>query len=366
MRKLFTAKTHSLMRYKRAMAAFLALAMSISLAACGQNRTSKAADVSAPSVVSSQAVSSAPACIKVTLALSSRTAAPLLGGLYEAEAQGYFAKYGVEVTFRSADSAEKASELAASGTTQFTTAEQSTSFAQALSSGKSLTAVAALLQHSDSGIVIPASKNISRPKQLESVTCQTGSRPVLAAKLLDAVAADGGQSSALIKDTVDTVTTANVVSMLKQGETACCGSYSWDGLACREANIAANFLFFRDVDAALDDYPLLLAANTSFLKKQPKVAENFLAAAKMGYLYAAAHPENTSKLLCSKIAAVRSQQPLVQRSLTWLAGKYTDNAARWGELDIQRWNRFYGWMNQKKLTPKTIPLSTGVSDAYLP
>lgn len=354
------------MNRNRTAAALLAAVMSLSVAACGEETASSVIPLSAaPSRAVSSAVSAAPAAksaVKVTFALDPDTAAPLLGGLYTAEAEGYFSKCGLDVTFQTAASAADAAQLAAAGTVQFTTAGQSTAFAQALTSDKPLTAVAALLQHSDAGILLPAPLKITRPKQLENVLCQTAGKSLPAAKLATVVTADGG-NAALLKASAEAGT--SLTAVLKAGTTAVCGSYSWDGMVSRQAGISANFLFFRDVSPELDDYPLLLAANSSFLKKQPQAAKDFVTAVKMGYAYAAAHPENTASLVCSKVPALQNQKSLVQRSLIWLAGKYTDDAARWGQLDTARWNRFYTWMNQNKLTSKAIPLGTGVTNTYL-
>lgn len=357
------------MNCKRTAAACLVMALSLSLSACGQQTASNASSA-VSSVASSKAASpavsstssAAKPLVKATLALDPDTAAPLLGGLYAADAQGYFAKCGLDVTFKTANSGAQAAELAASNTVQFTTAGQSTIFAQTLCGGKPLTAVAALLQHSDAGVLTQSAKNINRPKLLEGITCQTGGKPLPEAKLSTVVTADGGKIN-LVKTEVGTDNGA--AAALKAGATAVCGSYSWDGITCRESNLTANFLFFRDVSPELDDYPLLLVANNTFLNKQPQAAKDFLTAVKMGYSYAAAHPESTAKLVCAKAASVQGQQAIVQRSLTWLAGKYTDDAARWGLLDAQRWNRFYSWMNQNKLTTKSIPLGTGISNSYL-
>lgn len=355
------------MNCKRTAAIFLAAALSFSLVSCGEETASSAKPSSAASSqVDSSSVSTASAPAKpiekVSLALDPGTAAPLLGGLYVAEEEGYFKKCGLDVTFRTANSDVHAVELAASNTVQFTTAGQSSTFAKALCGGKPLTAVAALLQHSDAGVLTQAAKNIMRPKQLEGISCQAGGKALPQAKLAASVTADGG-NAALVKTEIGS--SDGTVATLKSGTAAVCGSYSWDGMICREANISANFLFFRDICPQLDDYPFLLVANNTFLKQHPQTAKDFLTAVKMGYTYAAVHPENTAKLVCSKVPLVQEQRSLVQRSLIWLAGKYTDDAAQWGLLDAPRWNRFYNWMNLKKLTNKPIPLGTGISNGYL-
>jgi ABC-type nitrate/sulfonate/bicarbonate transport system substrate-binding protein len=350
------------MHAKRTIAAVLSLAVGFSLAACQDNASSVA--VSSAASASSAAVSTVPKT-QFTVALSADTPAPLLSGIYAADAQGYFTKCGLEVVLQSADTEKAAVDMVTCGTAQFAAASQSGSFAEALAAKKPVTAVASLLQHSDAGVLVPPKgKKVNRFKQLDSIPCLTGDNPVLTAKLKTAIGADGGNVPAV---TTASSTGKDAVAVLKSASVpAFCGSYSWDGLSCRENSVDANFLFFRDADAVLDEYPLLLATGNSVLKQKPKAVKDMLTALQMGYSYAASHPENTTKLLCSKIASVRDKQALIQRSLTWLAGKYTDDAARWGVLDSQRWNHFYTWMNQQKLTTSAVPLSTGMSNDYLP
>lgn len=360
------------MNCKRTSAALLAaLLTGLSLAACtgmGGTNSSATSSSKTPAVSSAASDSTAPSSrsslpqIKLTLAVDSETAAPLLGGIYAADKQDYFGRYGLNVTIRTADTSAAALDLTSSGTAQFAVAKQSTSFANALCSGKAVTAVAAVLQHSDAGILTSAAKKTVRPKQLENTTCQIAADiPLTGAMLKETVAADGGKA-ALVKTGI---ASADAAAALKGGA-AYCGSYSWDGLACKQAGVTANFLFYRDTVPALDEYPCLLAGNNTFLKQHPQTAKDFLSAVREGYLYAAAHPDTTAKLVCAAVPAVKNQQPLVQRSLTWLAGKYTDGAAVWGQIDTVRWNRFYSWMNQKKLTSKAVPLGTGVSQSCLP
>ncbi|MDD3261379.1 MAG: ABC transporter substrate-binding protein, partial [Oscillospiraceae bacterium] len=114
------------MNCKRTISAFLALAAGLSMAACTNAGQSASSSSAASSAVSSAAVSNIEAAsssssassapqIKLTLAVSPDTSAPLLGGLYAARKQGYFASYGLDVTITTAKSAAQAVDLASAG-----------------------------------------------------------------------------------------------------------------------------------------------------------------------------------------------------------------------------------------------------------
>ena len=108
----------------------------------------------------------------------------------------------------------------------------------------------------------------------------------------------------------------------------------------------------------------MLIANNSYLEKEPETAKAFLAAVSKGYEDAIKNPEEAAEILCKYAPELDSE--LVSASQRYLADQYQADAAQWGYIDAERWNNFYKWVNEKKLTESEVPLDTAFSNDYLP
>jgi hypothetical protein len=53
-------------------------------------------------------------------------------------------------------------------------------------------------------------------------------------------------------------------------------------------------------------------------------------------------------------------------SQKYLAKEYQSDAQYWGQIDPERWNNFYNWVNENNLVEGKIPENTGFSNEYLP
>ena len=63
--------------------------------------------------------------------------------------------------------------------------------------------------------------------------------------------------------------------------------------------------------------------------------------------------------------SLEDSRELVYASQKWLAGRYIDDAAKWGYIAPERWNGFYRWLYENGLTAHDLT-GSGFSNDYLP
>ena len=287
-------------------------------------------------------------------------------GLFAAQALGYFAEAGLEVSIIQPPE-DGASALCAAGRCELALTAQDT-FAAALSRDEplALTAVAAILQHDTSGIISRAGEGLDRPKGLEGHTYSTYNGLIELAMMQRVVELDGGDFSR-----VNCVPYAvnDEAGALREGLTdAIWVYYGWGGIAAEQAGLDFDYFYFKDIDPVFDFYTPILVANNDFLREQPETARAFLAAASRGYAYAIEHPEEAAQLLIDgdSTGSLSGSEALVTASQIWMADQYQAEAPRWGEIDPARWNAFFRWLNENELVENPIPDDTGFTNDFLP
>jgi len=82
-----------------------------------------------------------------------------------------------------------------------------------------------------------------------------------------------------------------------------------------------------------------------------------------GYTFAIENPRDAGEILLK--CAPELDRTLVMRSQEYLASRYQADSPRWGEIDPQRWARFYRWMFERGLLEKDIGTG-GFTNEYLP
>ena len=285
-------------------------------------------------------------------------------GVYVALAKGWFAQAGLNVEV--VQPPEGGSTLlVAAGNAQFAVTAQDT-IAPALSGENAMpiTAVAAILQHNTSGIVSRAGEGMDTPRGLEGKKYATWDSPVEKATIRQVMSADGGDF-----DQVELIpsTVTDEVSALQSGSVdAIWIFYGWAGIACEVAGLPIDYFDFADFDPVLDFYTPIIVSNNDWLEKNPETAKAFLAALSRGYSYAAENPAEAADILMEAAPELKSNAELVYRSQEYLAGEYIADAARWGEIDPERWSSYFSWLSSNGLLESSLDPATGFSNAYLP
>ena len=285
-------------------------------------------------------------------------------GIYVALANGYFEEAGLKVSVVQPPE-DGASLLVSSGRAQFGVSFQD-SMAPALTGDSPLdiTAVAAILQHNTSGIVSRKGEGMDRPMGLEGHKYATWDSPVEKATLKQVVEQDGGDFSKvqLIPSTV----TDEVSALQSKSVDAIWIFYGWAGIACETAGLETDYFAFKDMDPVFDFYTPVIIANNTFLKEHPNTARKVMAALSKGYEFAAANPEDAADILIAASPELKDSRDLVVASQKYLAKEYIADAARWGEIDPQRWGGFYTWLNDNGLTETPLDPLGGFTNDFLP
>lgn len=333
---------------KRILAGVLAGAMVFSLTACG-NSAKKKSDSSSLKQIT--------VCLDWTPNTNHT-------GLYTAIDKGYFKKQGLKVKVVQ-PSDDGAAQIVGSGKAQFGVDAQDTMASGLVGKNRvPITAVAAILQHNTSGIISRKEDGITSPKGMMNHKYATWDLPIEKAMLKTLVEQEGGDFSK-VKLIPSTVT--DEASALKKKSVDCIWVFNgWATIACRQAGLKVNFWYFKDLNKTFDYYTPVYIANTDYLKKNPKQAKAFMKALSEGYNYAAKHPKESADILLKHNKELRSNKKLVYASQKYLSKQYIADAKQWGYIDPARWNRFYSWLNQNKLTKQALKKNQGFTDAYLP
>lgn len=284
-------------------------------------------------------------------------------GVYVAKELGFFEEEGldVEIVQPPDDGAET---MVGSGQAQFGVSFQDY-MVPALAGGKKsipITAVAAILQHNLSGIMSAKGSGITSPKGMEGKSYATWELPIEQAILKECVEEDGGDFSKveLIPETID-----DEVSALKAKQVdSIWVYYGWAGINAEVQEFPIDYFAFKDIDEAFDYYSPVIIANDEFLESDPETAKAFLAAVSKGYEYAASYPKESAEILCAANPEVDAA--LADASQSYLCTEYQGDADRWGEIDPDRWNAFYQFINEKGLAEAEIPMDFGFTNDYLP
>lgn len=79
------------------------------------------------------------------------------------------------------------------------------------------------------------------------------------------------------------------------------------------------------------------------------------------------NPKKAADLLIAgdDTGSLKGSEDLVYKSQEWLSKQYVADADNWGVIDETRWNNFYKWLTENKLTTKDLT-GKGFSNDYLP
>ena len=336
---------------KKFMAVMLSACMAFSLCACGNTATERNSDATADKSTKNSK--------KITMVLD-WTPNTNHTGIYVAQEKGYFKEAGLDVSVIQPPD-DGATDLVASGGAEFGIDFQDT-LAAAFSSDSPLpvTAVAAILQHNTSGLISLKKKGIDSPGKLEGHSYATWDSPIEQAVLKNVVEKDGGDFSRvkLISTYVE-----DIVAALHADIESVWIYYGWDGVKCDMEGLSTNFLPFADMNPTFDYYSPVIIGNNDYMKKNPDTTKAFLSAVTKGYEYAAGNPSDAADILLKAVPEL--DEKLVQKSQEYLSKQYIADAAQWGEIDANRWNGFYQWLNENKLVDNALDENAGFTMDYL-
>ncbi len=282
-------------------------------------------------------------------------------GIYAARDKDYYEEEGLDVEIIQPPGGGSA-DLVAAGKGEFGLSyQEQVTYARTADTPLPVKAIAAIIQHNTSGFASPAEKGIKNPADFEGKRYGGWGSPVEEAMLKALMQADGADFS---KVEMVTIGEADFFASVRDNVDFTWIYYGWDGIAAEVRNFPINFIRLQDVVEQLDFYTPVIIAAEEFLKDNPDVARRFLKATSRGYMYSIQNPEDAVKCLLEQAPEIDWE--IAVASQKYLAGKYVDDADRWGQMKLEVWNTYADWMYDKGLTGKKLDAKEAFTNEYLP
>ena len=282
-------------------------------------------------------------------------------GLYVAMEQGWFAEEGIEVEVVPVPADGADAMIGSGGANMGVSYQDYIANNLASSAPMPYTAVAAIVQHNTSGIMSRAEDGITSAKGMEDHTYATWNMPVEQATIKQIVEADGGDFSRvqMVPYEVD-----DEVAGLRAGMFDTVWVYEW--WAVQNAMLQdypVNYFAFADMDPVFYYYTPVVAANDEFAAENPELVLGFLRALRRGYEFAAENPSEAAAIMCSAVPELDPE--LMEAAQQAISPEYIADAATWGEIDPERWARFYQWLNDEGLVENQIDVNGGYTMEFV-
>lgn len=282
-------------------------------------------------------------------------------GLYVALDKGFYADEGLDVEIL---------EPAAAGTTEAVVgsgkADIGISFQEAVTyarlSGVPIKSIAAVIQHNTSGFASMATRGIETPTDFEGNRYGGWESPMERAII-----------GALMRSTgadVDKVKFVNIgigdlLTFLQRDIDFVWIFYGWDGIEAELRGLDLNVMMFSDYTHAVPDwYTPVIITSEGLIEKDPDKVARFMRATSKGYQYAISDPDGAAAILLKYAPELKPE--LVQASQRWLAPRYQDDAARWGEQRFEVWDEFADWMYSEGLVDSKLDAGAAFTNEFLP
>ncbi|SFJ22699.1 putative hydroxymethylpyrimidine transport system substrate-binding protein [Paenibacillus sp. UNC496MF] len=261
--------------------------------------------------------------------------------LYAAEAQGYFAKAGLDVDIRMPADTNDALKLVAAGKVDLALTYQP-QVLMARGEHIPVKSIAAIVRHPLNHLMVPAGGGVRSPKDLAGKTIGFSSIPLYEAMARTMIKQDGGDPDAakLVDvgyDLIPAISTGKVDAIIG-------GFINHEQLILDKDGHPVDSL-----DPAAygvpDYYELVLAASDDGLKAKRELFAKFVRAAAEGQRYVEAHPDDALKTLLAHEDGGSPLDPAIEaKSLDILLPLMTDKDAPFGAQDPASWDRVNAWL----------------------
>jgi ABC-type nitrate/sulfonate/bicarbonate transport system substrate-binding protein len=280
-------------------------------------------------------------------------------GLYVALNNGYYEEAGLDVEIiEPADNA--VTTLVATGRGDYGISyQEDVTYALTSSDPLPIKAIATIIQHNTSGFASYEGKDITRPRDFEGKTYAGWGAPSEEAVIKAVMEADGADFSKLSIITGD----GSGYAALKDKVDLNWIFWGWDGIAAERDGVPLNYIELAQLDERLDYYTPVIIASNEQLEKHPDTTRAFLAATKRGYEYAVEHPEESAGILSSHVEGY--DLDMLVASQEYLSTKYIDDAASWGVMKDEVWDRYSEFMREYGLISSEIPASECYTNEFL-
>jgi ABC-type nitrate/sulfonate/bicarbonate transport system substrate-binding protein len=280
-------------------------------------------------------------------------------GFYVALNNGYYEEAGLDVEIiEPADNA--VTTLIATGRGDYGISyQEDVTYALTSSDPLPIKAIATIIQHNTSGFASYQGKNITRPKDFEGKVYAGWGAPSEEAVIRAVMEADGADYSKLTVITSD----GSGYAALRDKVDLSWVFWAWDGIAAERDDIPLNYIELAQLDERLDYYTPVIIASNEQLAEHPDTTRAFLAATKRGYEYAIEHPEESAGILSGHVEGY--DLDMLVASQEYLNEKYIDDAASWGLMKDEVWDRYSEFMREYGLISTDISASACYTNEFL-
>lgn len=283
-------------------------------------------------------------------------------GVYLAEAEGWYAEAGIDVTIIEPGDAGSL-QLLGSGRADvaFTVQEE---LVPARAQGVPVVGLAGVVEHNTSSLLSLVEDGITRPRDLAGKSYGGFGGVLEEALVRRLVDCDGGDP--------DAVRFAEVgesdyrVGLTRDQYDAVWIFDGWDGLRLSEVDDldTATIPFVDHADCIPDWYTPMLATTEDVIAERPEALRDFMAATARGYREAMADPEAAASALTDAVPELDPE--LVGLSAEYLSTRYASDPAAWGRMDRERWTEFVAFLVEAGLIDEPIDVETAYTDQFLP
>lgn len=280
-------------------------------------------------------------------------------GLYVAQEKGFFEDEGLEVEIMLPGEAG-ADQLVASGKADFGIGAQE-ALTEARAADIPIVSVAAIIQHNTSGFASLKEEGIESPKDFEGKNYGGWGAPVEQAVVESLMDKDNADSS---KVEYINMGSSDFFTAIQRDIDLAWVYYGWTGIEAEQRGMELNMQYLNDYSDKLDYYTPIITTNEKLINQDPETVKAFVAAVVKGYEFAIANPEESADIL---IAAVPDLDPeLVKKSQEWLSPKYQDDAPRFGEQQLKKWENYAEWMIENDLLEGEFVPEDAFTNEFLP
>ena len=283
------------------------------------------------------------------------------GGIYLAEANGWYAEAGIDLEIIQPGTAGGL-QAVASGSADFAISVQE-NIVPAQAEGVPVVSIAAIVQHNTSSLISLTSTGIATPGDLPGHKYGGWGGPLERALIDRLVECAGGDPAAV--DFVEVGNTDYRVGLESGAFDFVWVFDGWDKLRLEQAGVDVTTIpFIEHTDCIPDWYTPLIAASDELITGDPELVEAFLAATSRGYDAAIGDPGAAADALLA--AAPELDEQLVRASADYLAAQFTADAPRWGEQSEDVWAGFVAFLAEEDLLRTDLDPAALFTNEFLP
>lgn len=284
------------------------------------------------------------------------------GGMYLAEAEGWYEDAGLDVTFVEPGDASSLQLLAAGRADVAVSVQES--LVPARAEGLPVRSIAAIVERNTSSLLSLASDGIEEPADLEGAT-YGGFGGELERALIDALVACGGGDPSTVSY-VDIGASDYRIGLERDQYDVVWIFDGWDGIRIEQLEgVDTNTIPFLDhTDCIPDWYTPLLATSETVERERADDLAAFLEATARGYREAMADPSAAADALLE--GAEDLDPELVRASAEYLSTRYASDPDRWGFQERQVWDDFVAFLADAGLVDASIDVDAAWTNAHLP